>query len=240
MDMAGHSKWANTKYRKERADHKKSKIFSRTIKELISAVKMGGADPRTNARLRVIIQKAKEQNIPNENIERNLKKASSADQKNFENVTYELYGHGGVGIIVEAMTDNKNRTASDMRIAVNKRGGSLVEPGSVLYNFERKGVCYVPKSAINEADLLSYVIEIDAEDLDTEDSEHFLVICDPTQVISTKEKLVALGIPCLEEKLVYHPLRLVDCNEEDGQANLALIEWLESIDDVDDVYHNMS
>lgn len=93
--MAGHSKWANTKYRKERADHKKGKIFSRTIKELISAVKMGGADPKTNARLRMIIQKAKEQNIPNENIERNLKKATSADQKNFENVTYELYGQCG-------------------------------------------------------------------------------------------------------------------------------------------------
>lgn len=238
--MAGHSKWANTKYRKERADHKKGKIFSRTIKELISAVKIGGADPKTNARLRMIIQKAKEQNIPNENIERNLKKATSADQKNFENVTYELYGHGGVGIIVEAMTDNKNRTASDMRIAVNKRGGSLVEPGSVLYNFERKGVCYVPKSAISEADLFAHVIEIEAEDLDTEDNEHFLVICDPTQVASTKEKLIALGIPCPEEKLAYLPLRLVDCSEEDGQANLNLIEWLESIDDVDDVYHNMS
>lgn len=157
--MAGHSKWANTKYRKERADHKKGKIFSRIIKELITAVKAGGPDPKGNPRLRMIIQKAKDQNIPNENIERNIKKASSSEQKGFESVVYELYGYGGVGIVVEAMTDNKNRTASDMRIAVNKRGGALVEPGSVLYNFERKGCCSVPKDSIDEESLLSLVIE---------------------------------------------------------------------------------
>lgn len=238
--MAGHSKWANTKYRKERADHKKGKIFSRTIKELMAAVKSGGPDPKTNARLRVVIQKARDQNIPNENIERNLKKASSSDQKNFETVTYELYGHGGVGIIVEAMTDNKNRTASDMRIAVNKRGGSLVEPGSVLYNFSRKGACYVSKHAIDESTLLSHVVEIGAEDLENDDDEYFVVLCDPTELAAIKEKLVALGIPCSEEKLIYLPLRLVDCDEKDGEANLALVAWLENIDDVDDVYHNMA
>ncbi|WP_348663710.1 YebC/PmpR family DNA-binding transcriptional regulator [Chlamydia vaughanii] len=238
--MAGHSKWANTKYRKERADHKKGKIFSRTIKELMAAVKSGGPDPKSNARLRMVIQKAKDQNIPNENIERNLKKASSADQKNFEDVTYELYGHGGVGIIVEAMTDNKNRTASDMRIAVNKRGGSLVEPGSVLYNFARKGACYVPKSSIDEATLLAHVIDVGAEDLDNEDEENFIVLCDPVELASVKDKLVALGVTCSQEKLIYVPLRLVDCDEKDGEANLALIEWLEQVDDADDVYHNMA
>ncbi|EPP36834.1 transcriptional regulator family protein [Chlamydia psittaci 84-8471/1] len=155
-------------------------------------------------------------------------------------MTYELYGHGGVGIIVEAMTDNKNRTASDMRIAVNKRGGSLVEPGSVLYNFVRKGACYVPKSSIDEAALLSYVIDVGAEDLDNDDDEHFLVLCDPVELASVKEKLIALGVTCSEEKLIYVPLRLVDCDEQDGEANLALIEWLEKIDDVDEVYHNMA
>lgn len=238
--MAGHSKWANTKYRKERADHKKGKIFSRTIKELISAVKMGGADPKTNTRLRVVIQKAKDQNIPNENIERNLKKASSAEQKNFETVVYELYGYGGVGLIVEAMTDNKNRMASDMRIAVNKRGGSLVEPGSVLYNFSRKGVCYVPKHSIDETTLLSYVIEAGGEDLSNEEEDFFLVLSDPTELATIKEGLISKGVICSEEKLEYVPSRLVDCSEEDGRANLALIDWLENIDDVDDVYHNMA
>ena len=238
--MAGHSKWANTKHRKERADHKKGKIFSRTIKELISAVKMGGPDPKSNARLRMIIQKAKDQNIPNENIERNLKKASSADQKNYEEVTYELYGFGGVGIIVEAMTDNKNRTASDMRVAVNKRGGTLVEPGSVLYNFARKGACYVPKSSIDEATLLTHVIDCGGQDLDSDDEEFFLVLCEPTDLASVKEGLLARGVTCSEEKIIYVPLRLVDCDEETGKSNLALIEWLENIDDVDDVYHNMA
>ncbi|SPN73692.1 Transcriptional regulatory protein PmpR,hypothetical protein,DNA-binding regulatory protein, YebC/PmpR family,Domain of unknown function DUF28 [Chlamydia serpentis] len=238
--MAGHSKWANTKHRKERADHKKGKIFSRIIKELISAVKLGGVDPKSNARLRMVIQKAKDNNIPNENIERNLKKAVSAEQKNFEEVTYELYGHGGVGIIVEAMTDNKNRTASDMRIAINKRGGSLVEPGSVLYNFVRKGACTVAKSSIDEELLFSYAIEAGAEDLDTEDEENFLVICNPIELASVKEKLISQGAVCSEDRLIYLPLRLVDCDEKDGEANLNLIDWLEQIEDVDDVYHNMS
>lgn len=238
--MAGHSKWANTKHRKERADHKKGKIFSRIIKELISAVKLGGADAKTNARLRMIIQKAKDHNIPNENIERNLKKASSAEQNTYEEVTYELYGYGGVGIIVEAMTDNKNRTASDMRIAVNKRGGSLVEPGSVLYNFARKGACYVPKASIKEEELLAKAIDAGAEDLDNEDEEHFLVICDSTEFAAVKENLLSQGVHCVEDKLIYLPLRLVDCNEEDGKANLALIEWLEQVSDVDEVYHNMA
>lgn len=238
--MAGHSKWANTKHRKERADHKKGKIFSRTIKELISAVKMGGPDPKSNARLRMIIQKAKDQNIPNENIERNLKKASSADQKNYEEITYELYGFGGVGIIVEAMTDNKNHTASDMRVAVNKRGGALVEPGSVLYNFSRKGACCVPKHSIDEASLLTHVIDCGGEDLDSDDEEFFLVLCEPTDLASVKEALLAKGVTCSEERLIYVPLRLVDCDEETGKSNLALIAWLENIDDVDDVYHNMA
>lgn len=238
--MAGHSKWANIKYRKERADHKKGKIFSRITKELISAVKLGGSDPRSNARLRMIIQKAKDQNIPNENIERNIKKAASADQKGYESIVYELYGHGGVGIVAEAMTDNKNRTASEMRIAVNKRGGSLVEPGSVLYSFERKGACYVAKDSIEEDKLLSIAIDVGAEDLDNEDEEMFIVLCEDALLSLVRDGLLQQGVKCSEEKLIYKPLRLVDCDEEHGKANLALIDWIEQIDDVDEVYHNMS
>lgn len=104
----------------------------------------------------------------------------------------------------------------------------------------RKGACYVPKSSIDEAALLSYVIDVGAEDLDNDDDEHFLVLCDPVELASVKEKLIALGVTCSEEKLIYVPLRLVDCDEQDGEANLALIEWLEKIDDVDEVYHNMA
>src|SRR5262245_60307280 len=126
--MAGHSKWANIKHRKERSDKLKGKMFSRLAKEIISAVKMGGPDPKNNPRLRLAIDKAKIANFPNENIERNIKKASSETQANYESVTYELYGYGGVGLIVEVMTDNKNRAASDMRIATNKRGGTIANP----------------------------------------------------------------------------------------------------------------
>lgn len=238
--MAGHSKWANTKHRKERADQKRGKIFSRIIKELISAVKLGGPDPKANARLRMVIQKAKDNNIPAENIERNIKKATSSEQKGFEEVTYELYGYGGIGIIVTALTDNKNRTASDMRIAVNKRGGSLVEPGSVLYNFRRVGICYVSKDSIDEETLLMHVIECGGEDLDTNDPEQYTVICDPTKLAVVKENLMNCGVKITEDELSYWAERTIECNEEDARANLSLIEWIEDIDDVDTVSHNMA
>jgi len=132
--MAGHSKWANIKHKKGRADAKKGKLFSRIAKEIISAVKVGGPDPKANTRLRLALEKAKASNVPKEIIERNIKKASSSDQADYHEMTYELYGHGGVGILVEIMTDNKNRTASDMRIATNKRGGSIASPGSVAFS----------------------------------------------------------------------------------------------------------
>ena len=141
--MAGHSKWANIKHKKERADAKKGKVFSRIIKGLISAVKQGGPDPKSNAKLRAAIQKAKAANLPADNIERNIKKASNVDQSDYTEMTYEIYGHGGVGIIVLAMTDNKNRTASDMRIATNKKGGAIASPGSVMFNFDKKGVIQI-------------------------------------------------------------------------------------------------
>ncbi|MEG1542252.1 MAG: YebC/PmpR family DNA-binding transcriptional regulator [Victivallaceae bacterium] len=238
--MAGHSKWANIKHRKERADNKKSKIFSRIIKEMISAVKNGGSDVKSNPRLRMVVQKAKAHNIPNDNIERNIKKAGSVDQKAFEAVVYELYGYGGVGIIVEALTDNKNRTASDIRIAVNKRGGTLVEPGSVLYTFARKGVCYVDSESIEEDALLKEIIEAGAEDLIQDEDGRFMVITEPHLLFEVKEKLEAENVKIVEEELTYLPLRQVDCNEEEGKANIALIEWLEDIDDIDVVHHNMA
>lgn len=133
--MAGHSKWANIKHRKERADVKKGKIFSRMAKEIISAVKLGGPDPKANPRLRIALQKARAANLPNDIIDRNIKKASSADQADFHEMTYELYGHGGVGIIADVMTDNKNRIASEMRIATNKKGGNHCQSWSCGFQF---------------------------------------------------------------------------------------------------------
>src|SRR5205807_1903318 len=126
------------------------KLFSRVTKEIISAVKQGGNDPKTNSRLRLAIQKARAANLPNDNIERNIKKASSADQADFSEVVYELYGYGGVGIIALILTDNKNRAASDMRIATNKKGGTIASPGSVAFNFDRKGIIEVLKKNADE------------------------------------------------------------------------------------------
>jgi YebC/PmpR family DNA-binding regulatory protein len=236
--MAGHSKWANIKHKKEKADAQKGKAFSRVAKEIISAVKIGGPDPKTNPRLRMAIQKAKEVNMPNDNVERNIHKASSPDQADFASVTYELYGYGGVGIIVEAMTDNKNRTASDMRIATNKKGGTIAAPGSVVFNFDRKGIIQMTKNR-KEEELFQAAIEVGAEDFEAAE-EGFMIITDPSELYAVKDRLDALGIKAEEADIEMIPKTLVSCDEEAKNANLALIEWIEELDDVNAVYHNMN
>ncbi|WP_420422170.1 YebC/PmpR family DNA-binding transcriptional regulator [Simkania sp.] len=236
--MAGHSKWANIKHKKGRADAKKGKIFSRIAKEIISAVKQGGPDPKSNSKLRLVLQKAKSANVPAENIERNIKKASSSDQTDFSELTYELYGHGGVGIIVDAMTDNKNRTASDMRIATNKKGGTIASPGSVAYNFDRKGVIQIGKDQGDEEALFMQATEAGAEDFDLAD-DLYMVITSVEQLYEVKEKLEEQGVTCSEASLEMIPKTSVECSEEDQKANLELIEFLEDLDDVDVVFHNM-
>lgn len=236
--MAGHSKWANIKHRKEKADAKKGKLFSRATKEIISAVKMGGADPKNNPRLKLAILKAREANLPNDNIERNIKKASSGEQVDFSAVTYELYGFGGVGLIVDILTDNKNRVASDMRIATNKRGGSIAAPGSVVFNFDRKGVIYINRAQAKEDDLFLAATEAGAEDFEVSE-EGYTVLTDPAQLYAVKEALDQLGIKCEQVEIEMLPKSLVECDAESRTANQALIDWIEELDDVDVVYHNM-
>jgi YebC/PmpR family DNA-binding regulatory protein len=235
--MAGHSKWANIKHRKGKADAAKGKLFSRVTKEIISAVKQGGPDPKNNPKLRLALQKAKEVNLPNDNIERNIKKATSTDQADFTEMTYELYGHGGVGIIVDLMTDNKNRTASDMRIATNKRGGSIATPGAVSYNFDRKGILHIQKKGEFD-DLFLVASDLGADDVD-EIEDLFIVTVAPDQIYAMKEGLQSAGYKIDQAELEMLPKVLVDVDEETKQANLALIEWIEALDDVDAVYHNM-
>ncbi|MBF5059749.1 YebC/PmpR family DNA-binding transcriptional regulator [Candidatus Neptunochlamydia vexilliferae] len=237
--MAGHSKWANIKHKKERADAKKGKIFSRVAKEIISAVKQGGPDPKANTKLRLALQKAKAANVPSDVIDRNIKKAASADQADFTEVTYELYGHGGVGIIVDAMTDNKNRTASDMRIATNKKGGTIASPGSVAFNFERKGVIQIGKDQGEEEELFMQATEAGADDFEGAD-ETFIVITPPERLYEVKEKLEAAGIAAQNATLEMIPKTTVDCDQDTREANQALIDFLEGLDDVDSVFHNMS
>jgi YebC/PmpR family DNA-binding regulatory protein len=208
------------------------------MKEVISAVKQGGADPKTNSKLRAAILKAKEANVPNENIDRNIKKASSSDQQDFAEITYELYGFGGVGIIVEGMTDNKNRIASDIRIATNKCGGTIATPGAVSYNFDRRGVIRIPKANAPEDDLFLLVTEAGAEDFSVDD-EQFVVTTPVENFPQVKEAIEKAHIKFDEAGLEMVPKTYVEVNEEEGHKNLALIEWLENLDDVDAVYHNM-
>jgi YebC/PmpR family DNA-binding regulatory protein len=236
--MAGHSKWANIKHRKGKADAKKGKIFSRCAKEIISAVKVGGPDPKANGRLKLAIQKARESNVPNEIIERNIKKASSADQADYSEMTYELYGHGGVGIIADVMTDNKNRISSEMRIATNKRGGVIASPGAVAFNFDRKGVIQIGKEKVSEDELFLLATDAGAENFESTD-EVFIITTAPADLYAVKEFLKEKGYSAEETSMEMIPKVTVDCDEEIAKANLALIDWLEELEDVDAVYHNM-
>lgn len=236
--MAGHSKWANIKHKKERADAKKGKIFSRIAKEIISAVKQGGPDPKGNTKLRLALQKAKGANVPSEVVDRNIKKAASADQGDFTELTYELYGHGGVGVIVDVMTDNKNRTASDMRIATNKKGGSIASPGSVAFNFERKGVLQIGQDQGDEETLFMQATDVGADDFDVTD-EGFIVVTPPELLYEVKERLEGNGVSIQEASLEMIPKTTVKCGSDTKEANQALIDFLENLDDVDAVFHNM-
>ncbi len=233
--MAGHSKWANIKHRKGRADAARGKVFSRVTKEIISAVKQGGPDVKSNAKLKLALQKAKACNMPNDNIERNIKKASSADQADFIEMTYELYGYNGVGIIAEVMTDNKNRISSDMRIATNKNGGSVATPGSVSFNFEKKGIIEVDKSIVDEDTAFQMASDAGAEDFDVTD-DSYIIVTDPAELYEVKDRLTC-GVK--DEKLTMIPKVFVTCDEETRKSNFALIDYLEDLEDVDAVYHNM-
>jgi YebC/PmpR family DNA-binding regulatory protein len=176
--------------------------------------------------------------MPNENIDRNIKKASSADQADYHELTYELYGYGGVGIIADVMTDNKNRISSDMRIATNKCGGTVATPGSVAFNFDRKGVIQIAKKHAIEEELFLAATEAGAEDFEAEE-EMYIITTDPIHLYSVKDAIQHLGFKCDEADLVMIPKSYINCDEEAKKNNIALIEWLEGLDDVDVVYHNM-
>ncbi|CAM0117675.1 YebC/PmpR family DNA-binding transcriptional regulator [Rhabdochlamydiaceae symbiont of Dictyostelium giganteum] len=236
--MAGHSKWANIKHRKGRADAVKGKMFTRVTKEIITAVKLGGVDPKVNTRLRLALQKAREVNMPSDNIERNIKKATSQDQAAFTPIIYEIYGHGGVGLIVEVMTDNKNRSASDIRIALNKRGGNLATPGAVMFNFEHKGVIEMLRNLEQEEALFLAVSEAGAEDFEVED-ECIMITTPPELLYGVKEVVHHLSLTVESAELQYLPKVWAECSEEEEKSNQGLIEWLENLDDVDHVSHNM-
>jgi YebC/PmpR family DNA-binding regulatory protein len=236
--MAGHSKWANIKHRKGKADAMKGKMFTRAAKEIINAVKLGGPDPKSNSRLRLALTKARDVNMPQDNIERLIKRASQADQEAYEEMQYELYGYGGVGIIVDVMCANKNRISSDIRIATNKRGGTIAHPGAVAFNFDRKGVIVVPKDKVIEDELFARITDAGAEDFADVD-DHFVIMTAPHDLFHVVEAIGKLGYTPKDNAIEMVPKSYVECSGEHARANLALIEWLEGIEDVDAVWHNM-
>jgi YebC/PmpR family DNA-binding regulatory protein len=238
--VSGHSKWANIKHKKERTDAQKGKIFTKIGREIAIAVKQGGPDPEANSKLRDVIAKAKAANIPNENIARSIKKAAGdMDAENYEEITYEGYGPGGIAVIVEAMTDNRNRTAGDIRHYFDKYSGNLGQTGCVSFMFDKKGLILIEKTeGINEDELMMEALEAGAEDVNAED-EYFEITTDPGDFSAAREALEKKGYEFLEAGVQMIPrttTKLTDPKHVELMEKL--VEKLEEMDDVQNVYHN--
>jgi len=235
--MAGHSKWANIQHRKGRQDAARSKVFSKLSKEITVAAKMGEPDPDKNPRLRLAVKEAKAVSMPKDNIERAIKKAIGSDADAYEEIRYEGYGAGGIAIIVEAMTDNRNRTASNVRSYFTKFGGDLGQTGSVGFMFDRKGEIFYATSAGDADTVLMAAIEAGAEDCETDDDGHWIT-CADTDLNEVSAALeTALG-ESETAKLIWKPHNLTMLDLETAQKVTRLIEALEDDDDVQNVTAN--
>lgn len=238
--MSGHSKWANIKHKKAKTDAQKGKIFTKLGREIAIAVKQGGPDPEANSRLKDVIAKAKAANMPNENILRSIKKASGeSDSENYEEITYEGYGPGGVAVIVEAATDNRNRTAGDIRHYFDKFGGNLGQTGCVSFMFNKKGIIVIERDEnIDEDTLMMEAIEAGSEDFEAHE-EYFEIITQPEQFSAVREYLEKKGYGFAEAEIEYVPVTTTKLTDE-KQIELMekLIDHLEDMDDVQNIYHN--
>lgn len=235
--MSGHSKWANIKNKKGKNDAARGSIFTKIGRELAIAVKQGGADPNSNSRLRDVIAKAKANNMPNDNIMRSIKKASGElNAVNYEEMTYEGYAAGGVAVIVETLTDNKNRTAGEMRHLFDKYGGALGQTGCVSFMFNRKGVIIADKAGFDEDDMMMLALEAGADDI-VSDEDVYEIYTKPTELYDVAEALKANGVNVLSQEK-----EMIADNEVDPAGHLQsvvkLIDMLEENDDVQNVYHN--
>lgn len=238
--MAGHSKFKNIMYRKGAQDAKRSKLFSKLSKEITVAAKMGGPDPDSNARLRLAIQNARGQSMPKDNIDRAIKKAASADEGNFDEVRYEGYGPGGTALVVEALTDNRNRTASNVRAAFSKNGGSLGETGSVAFMFDRVGELVYPVEAGDEDALMEAGIEAGADDVQSDEDGHTIYTAFEDMIEVGKALEESLGQTPESQKAIWKPQNEIDVDEEKAEKIMKLINALEDDDDVQNVYSNFS
>lgn len=236
--MAGHSKWHNIKFRKERQDAAKGKLFSKLARELIVAAREGGPDPDTNVRLRNAVQAARDASMPHDNIERAIKRgAGQLEGVEYVELTYEGYGPGGVAMYIKVLTDNPNRTVADVRNIMSKRGGSLGDPNCVAWMFETKGLITVPANTVDEDELMSVVVDAGADDLRLDDGR-YEITCPPEAFQLLRQALAEAGIEPESASVTMIPRSLQPVEGEDAEKVLALMEELEDHDDVQQVYSN--
>lgn len=238
--MAGHSKWAQIKHKKAHTDLKRGKLFTKIVKEISVSARLGGGDPEGNPRLRSAIERAKEANMPSDNIKKAIMKGTGElPGTNYEEVIYEGYGPGGVAILIETLTDNKNRTVSELRHLLSKNGGSMGEAGCVSWMFEKKGYILVEKSKIDEDSLMSVVLEAGAEDMKNDPKEdNYEVITSPENFLKVKEAIEKNNIPVSLSEITMLPKSYVTLDGQTVNQMLRLIELLEDHDDVQNVYAN--
>ena len=238
--MSGHSKWHNIQAKKGKADAARGKVFTKLGRELLIAVKQGGPDPAGNSKLKDVIAKCKAANMPNDTINSAIKRASGAgNNENYEEITYEGYGPNGVAIIVNATTDNRNRTAADVRHVFDKAGGNLGTSGCVSYMFNRKGVIVIEKAStdMSEDDLMLLALDCGAEDFSAEE-EFYEITTSPEDFSSVRESLEAKGLTFVEADVQMVPTTYVDLDEKGAEKMERLLERLDELDDVSEVFHN--
>ena len=238
--MSGHSKWATTKHKKAVIDQRRAKSFAKLIKNIEVAAKMGGADLSGNPTLVDAVQKAKKTSVPNDNIDRAIKRGAGigGEAVNYESIMYEAYGPNGVAFLVECLTDNKNRAAAEVRTALNRNGGTLADPGSVAYNFSRKGVISITKAdGIDEDSILEAVLEAGAEEV-KDQGGGFEVVTDPSDLVTVRSALQDAGIEYESADVEFVPNLKVEVDADTARKVFRLIDALEDSDDVQNVYSN--
>ena len=237
--MSGHSKWSTIKHKKGAADAKRGKIFTRIIKEMTVAARLGGGDIEGNPRLRAAVAEAKANNMPKDNIERAIKRGTGElEGATYEEITYEGYGPGGVALMVETMTDNSNRTTPEIRHIFEKNGGNLGTPGSVRFQFDRKGYFSVEKSAVGEDKLMEVALEAGADDLQTDAPDTFEIYTSPDAFEQVRQALEKNKIPTAEAKIEQVPSTFVKIDEGKSKQMMRLMEMLDDHDDVQNVWSN--
>ena len=238
--MSGHSKWSTIKRKKGANDAARAKIFTKIGRELAVAVKNGGPDPNNNAKLKDVIAKAKQNNVPNDNIERMLKKAAGeSDNTNYEEIVYEGYGPSGVAVVVEALTDNRNRTAGEVRHAFDKAGGNMGNPGSVTFMFSRQGVIIIEKEDVDEDQLMEDALEAGASDFLTDEEDIFEIRTEPNDLGVIRDELEAKGYTIVSSEPAYIPSTYTRLESEDDMKKMArMIDMFDDNDDVQNIYHN--